>query len=80
KVLRYKIRPSGDEIPVRLVGLFVHFGLFPNSDWLMGAIELSPRGDSSMAPMSQSLLGNRPKCTKSPTSRTGISSPLGRIL
>ena len=43
--LRYKDRVSGEEITVALEGIFVQIGLLPNSEWLKGAIELSPRGE-----------------------------------
>ncbi len=43
--LRYKNRTTGEEITVPLEGIFVQIGLLPNSEWLRGAIELSPRGE-----------------------------------
>ncbi|WP_426139367.1 alkyl hydroperoxide reductase subunit F [Pseudomonas sp. DWP3-1-2] len=43
--LRYKNRLNGEEIAVELEGIFVQIGLLPNSDWLKGSIELSPRGE-----------------------------------
>jgi alkyl hydroperoxide reductase subunit AhpF len=30
---------------VELEGIFVQIGLLPNTDWLKGTIELSPRGE-----------------------------------
>ena len=30
---------------VELEGIFVQIGLLPNSDWLKGTVELSPRGE-----------------------------------
>ncbi len=43
--LRYKNRVTGEEITVPLEGIFVQIGLLPNSEWLKGSIELSPRGE-----------------------------------
>ncbi|RMN37037.1 FAD-dependent oxidoreductase, partial [Pseudomonas savastanoi] len=43
--LRYKNRTTGEEITVPLEGIFVQIGLLPNSEWLKGSIELSPRGE-----------------------------------
>ncbi|BAP45092.1 alkyl hydroperoxide reductase subunit F [Pseudomonas sp. StFLB209] len=43
--LRYKDRVSGEERAVELEGIFVQIGLLPNSEWLKGVIELSPRGE-----------------------------------
>src|SRR5471032_3331155 len=43
--LRYKNRVNGEEIAVELEGIFVQIGLLPNTDWLKGTIELSPRGE-----------------------------------
>ncbi len=43
--LRYKDRPSGDVRDVELEGIFVQIGLLPNTDWLKGIVELSPRGE-----------------------------------
>lgn len=43
--LNYKDRQTGDSKHVALEGIFVQIGLLPNSDWLKGAIELSPRGE-----------------------------------
>ncbi|EXF93680.1 alkyl hydroperoxide reductase subunit F [Pseudomonas fluorescens HK44] len=43
--LRYKDRQSGEELSVELEGIFVQIGLLPNTDWLKGTVELSPRGE-----------------------------------
>ncbi|WP_204128121.1 alkyl hydroperoxide reductase subunit F [Pseudomonas ogarae] len=43
--LCYKDRPSGDVREVELEGIFVQIGLLPNTDWLKGTVELSPRGE-----------------------------------
>ncbi len=38
-------RTSGDVAEVALDGVFVQIGLLPNTEWLAGAVELSPRGE-----------------------------------
>ncbi|UVE17568.1 alkyl hydroperoxide reductase subunit F [Pseudomonas sp. LS44] len=43
--LVYKDRVSEELRTVELEGIFVQIGLLPNSDWLKGSIELSPRGE-----------------------------------
>ena len=43
--LHYKDRVSGDMHIIDLEGIFVQIGLLPNSDWLKGTLELSPRGE-----------------------------------
>src|SRR5699024_8991612 len=43
--LRYKDRVSGELHDVELEGIFVQIGLLPNTEWLKGALELSPRGE-----------------------------------
>ncbi|MCY1499783.1 Alkyl hydroperoxide reductase subunit F [compost metagenome] len=43
--LVYKDRVSEELKTVELEGIFVQIGLLPNSDWLKGTIELSPRGE-----------------------------------
>ncbi|WP_346830606.1 alkyl hydroperoxide reductase subunit F [Pseudomonas abietaniphila] len=43
--LRYKNRTTGDELNIELEGIFVQIGLLPNTEWLKGTIELSPRGE-----------------------------------
>ncbi|KDB53494.1 alkyl hydroperoxide reductase subunit F [Sphaerotilus natans subsp. natans DSM 6575] len=43
--LSYKDRNSGELRRVDLEGIFVQIGLLPNSDWLKGTVELSPRGE-----------------------------------
>ncbi|MCK6402993.1 MAG: alkyl hydroperoxide reductase subunit F [Sphaerotilus natans subsp. sulfidivorans] len=43
--LSYKDRVSGELRRVDLQGIFVQIGLLPNSDWLKGTVELSPRGE-----------------------------------
>ncbi|MBK5541394.1 alkyl hydroperoxide reductase subunit F [Pseudomonas sp. TH05] len=43
--LVYKDRDSGEFNTVELEGIFVQIGLLPNTDWLKGTVELSPRGE-----------------------------------
>ncbi|OZY39924.1 alkyl hydroperoxide reductase subunit F [Pseudomonas fragi] len=43
--LRYKDRQSGETHTVELEGIFVQIGLLPNTDWLKGTVELTPRGE-----------------------------------
>jgi len=43
--LLYKNRQSGETLTIELEGIFVQIGLLPNTDWLKGTIELSPRGE-----------------------------------
>ena len=43
--LHYKDRVSGNTHTIALEGIFVQIGLLPNSDWLKGTLELSPRGE-----------------------------------
>ena len=43
--LVYKDRTSGASRTVPLEGIFVQIGLVPNTEWLKGAIALSPRGE-----------------------------------
>jgi alkyl hydroperoxide reductase subunit F len=41
----YQDRDSGVSVTQELEGIFVQIGLVPNTDWLKGSIELSPRGE-----------------------------------
>jgi alkyl hydroperoxide reductase subunit F len=41
----YKDRASGESRRVDLEGIFVQIGLLPNTEWLKGTLELSPRGE-----------------------------------
>ncbi|TXI09798.1 MAG: alkyl hydroperoxide reductase subunit F [Polynucleobacter sp.] len=43
--LRYEDRTTGDIHTLELEGIFVQIGLLPNTDWLKGTIDLSPRGE-----------------------------------
>ena len=43
--LVYEDRTSGDEHRLSLDGIFVQIGLLPNTEWLAGTVELSPRGE-----------------------------------
>ncbi|MET0328849.1 MAG: alkyl hydroperoxide reductase subunit F, partial [Luteimonas sp.] len=43
--LVYKDRAGGDSHRVELEGVFVQIGLLPNTEWLQGVVDLSPRGE-----------------------------------
>ena len=43
--LTYEDRESGEVRTLDLDGIFVQIGLLPNTDWLDGTVELSPRGE-----------------------------------
>ena len=43
--LAYKDRGTGDAHRLALDGIFVQIGLLPNTEWLKGTVELSPRGE-----------------------------------
>jgi alkyl hydroperoxide reductase subunit F len=43
--LKYEDRASKQIHDIALEGIFVQIGLLPNTDWLKGAIDLSPRGE-----------------------------------
>ncbi len=43
--LVYKDRGSDTLHTIELEGIFVQIGLLPNSDWLKGSVDLSPRGE-----------------------------------
>ncbi|GAB3386675.1 alkyl hydroperoxide reductase subunit F [Lysobacter fragariae] len=43
--LAYKDRVGGDAHRVELEGIFVQIGLLPNTEWLKGTLELTPRGE-----------------------------------
>jgi len=43
--LNYKDRVNDELHTLELEGIFVQIGLLPNSDWLKGTLELSPRGE-----------------------------------
>lgn len=43
--IHYTDRKTGDSHHIELAGIFVQIGLVPNTEWLQGAIELSPRGE-----------------------------------
>ena len=43
--LVYEDRTTGEEHTVELDGIFVQIGLLPNTEWLEGTVELSPRGE-----------------------------------
>ena len=52
----YQDRVSGENRHVELEGIFVQIGLLPNTDWLKGAIKLSPRGEIEVDARGQTSL------------------------
>ncbi|MHC1481023.1 alkyl hydroperoxide reductase subunit F [Frateuria aurantia] len=43
--LAYQDRTTGEQHALALEGIFVQIGLVPNTEWLQGVVELSPRGE-----------------------------------
>jgi alkyl hydroperoxide reductase subunit F len=43
--LVYEDRVTGEHHTIRLEGIFVQIGLLPNTEWLRGTLDLSPRGE-----------------------------------
>jgi len=43
--LEYLDRSSGNKAQLALAGIFVQIGLVPNTEWLKGTLELTPRGE-----------------------------------
>lgn len=43
--LSYRDRQSEETHRVALEGIFVQIGLVPNTEWLKGGVDLSPRGE-----------------------------------
>jgi NADH-dependent peroxiredoxin subunit F len=54
--LSYRDRASGDSHRIELEGVFVQIGLLPNTDWLKGALNLSPRGEIEVDARGQTSL------------------------
>lgn len=54
--LMYKERSTGEIHRIDLEGIFVQIGLLPNTDWLKGTLDLSPRGEIEVAPNGQTSL------------------------
>ncbi|OCX24900.1 alkyl hydroperoxide reductase subunit F [Pseudomonas graminis] len=54
--LRYKNRLTGEDITIELEGIFVQIGLLPNTEWLKGTIELSPRGEIIIDPRGETSI------------------------
>ncbi|MEN3110178.1 alkyl hydroperoxide reductase subunit F [Uliginosibacterium paludis] len=54
--LKYKDRVSGEEKRIELEGIFVQIGLVPNTDWLKGTVNLSPRGEIEVDAKGQTSL------------------------
>jgi alkyl hydroperoxide reductase subunit F len=43
--LTYTDRSSGQSNDITLAGIFVQIGLVPNTEWLKGVVDLTPRGE-----------------------------------
>ncbi len=43
--LKYQSRADSTDHELELDGIFVQIGLLPNTEWLQGAVDLSPRGE-----------------------------------
>ena len=54
--LVYKDRASNELHKIDLEGIFVQIGLLPNTDWLKGTINLSPRGEIEVDARGQTSL------------------------
>lgn len=54
--LIYKDRASNELHKVELEGIFVQIGLLPNTDWLKGTLNLSPRGEIEVDARGQTSL------------------------
>jgi alkyl hydroperoxide reductase subunit F len=54
--LSYRDRGTHEVHRIDLEGVFVQIGLLPNTDWLKGAIALSPRGEIEVDPKGQTSL------------------------
>ena len=54
--LDYTDRSSGAQHSVDLAGVFVQIGLLPNTEWLKGALALSPRGEIEIDARGQTSL------------------------
>jgi alkyl hydroperoxide reductase subunit F len=54
--LSFRDRNSGETHRVALDGVFVQIGLLPNTEWLKGAVALSPRGEIEVDARGQTSL------------------------
>jgi alkyl hydroperoxide reductase subunit F len=54
--IAYQDRASGQFQRVELEGIFVQIGLLPNTDWLQGTLDLSPRGEIEIDARGQTSL------------------------
>ena len=54
--LRYQDRTDNKDHIVELEGIFVQIGLLPNTEWLKGTIDLSPRGEIIVDPKGETSL------------------------
>ena len=54
--LEYRDRSNDAVQRIELEGIFVQIGLLPNTDWLKGTLDLSPRGEIEVDPRGQTSL------------------------
>ncbi|MPZ45209.1 MAG: alkyl hydroperoxide reductase subunit F [Betaproteobacteria bacterium] len=54
--LVYTDRGSGESRRIELEGVFVQIGLLPNTEWLQGALKLTPRGEIAVDARGQTSL------------------------
>ena len=54
--LEYRDRSNDAVQRIELEGIFVQIGLLPNTDWLKGTLDLSPRGEIEVDPRCQTSL------------------------
>jgi alkyl hydroperoxide reductase subunit F len=54
--LSYTDRGTGETHRLEVAGVFVQIGLLPNTDWLRGAVALSPRGEIEVDARGQTSL------------------------
>jgi hypothetical protein len=62
--LVYKDRASGEMHTIELEGIFVQIGLLPNTDWLKGTVDLSPRRDRDRRCQGRDLAAGRVRCRR----------------
>ncbi|WP_373084266.1 FAD-dependent oxidoreductase, partial [Zhongshania sp.] len=54
--LNYTDRESGEAKTISLAGIFVQIGLVPNTEFLKGVVDLSPRGEIEIGPRGETSL------------------------
>jgi alkyl hydroperoxide reductase subunit F len=79
--LSYKERASDGLKQIELEGVFVQIGLLPNTDWLKGVINLSPRGEIEIDARGQTsqpgifAAGMQPLCPTNRSSSAWVRGP-----